>query len=114
MFRLPLIVLVGCLAVATAAGCVSVRLHRKSCVVSAVPPFPLREDIPAPREGYVWNAGHWESMGGKWQWHEGVWLRARGTQYVWRDGYWIRHGDRYHWVDGRWEPREQHAQTTTH
>jgi hypothetical protein len=90
------------LAAVTASGCAS-SPKRAVCVMDTAPPAPIAEATPAPRPGWIWRAGHWESRGGQWTWQPGDWQHERGPGFVWRDGFWTRYGNRYHWVDGHWE-----------
>jgi hypothetical protein len=58
-------------------------------VIVEVAPPPLRaEDVPAPREGYVWAPGYWN---------------YDGTNYVWVDGRFLPDQAGAFYVAPRWE-----------
>jgi hypothetical protein len=59
-------------------------------VTDAPPPPPRVEQAPPHRDGYVWDAGHWE-------WN--------GRFYTWVSGTWIVERRNAHWVADRWEPQ---------
>jgi hypothetical protein len=40
------------------------------------------EVFPAPREGYIWAPGHWETQGTGQAWVEGHWIRDDYSQQV--------------------------------
>lgn len=67
------------------------------------PPAPRVEDV-APRQGYIWIAGHWEWKGSRWNWLAGRWERPRAKK-VWRGGRWERRGRHYIWIEGQWVVR---------
>jgi hypothetical protein len=86
----PLVVaaLGGLVAPAMAHTSVDIRL--------GVPPPPLRyEVVPAPRYGYVWVPGYWDTR------HH----HRHGYRYVWVDGYWQPHRRGYYWSQPRWVER---------
>ena len=62
--------------------------------VTVAPPESRVENVPAPRHGNVWVAGHYEYRNHKYHWVKGTWVKER-------------HGYTYHqpkWEerDGRW------------
>lgn len=61
-----------------------------TAIVSVAPPAPQYEVVPAPRAGYVWDAGHWE---------------YRGNQYVWTPGRWVSDRNGYDFQERRWVQR---------
>ena len=64
------------------------------------PPAP-RQEVAAPRAGYIWVAGHWAREGTKWSWMDGHYEAIRANaEYV--AGRWERDGDYYVWVEGGW------------
>jgi hypothetical protein len=73
-------------------------------VVQVQPPAPRVEDIPAPREGYVWAPGYWSWDGANYVWVEGRYVPAlAGYTYVaphWEaaNGGWVLMGEQ--WVPG--------------
>jgi hypothetical protein len=40
-------------------------------------PMPFYEVVPAPRPGYIWNAGYWRYEGGHRYWERGRWAEHR-------------------------------------
>lgn len=71
----------------------------ETIIVREGPP-PMRvETVPAPRQGYVWGAGHWDWNGSHYVWAPGVWVRER-PGYVYNAPTWVEH-------EGRWERREE-------
>ena len=40
-------------------------------------PMPFYEAVPAPRPGYLWNAGYWRNEGGHRYWERGRWAERR-------------------------------------
>ncbi len=54
--------------------------------------------VPAPRSGWSWSAGHYDSHG---QWHPGHWRpHTVRSGHDWVSGYWV--GSRYY--EGYWRP----------
>jgi hypothetical protein len=72
-------------------------------VVGVAPPAP-RTHVVHPRRGLVWIEGHWESVGGRWVWRDGYWVRERAG-YAWTPGVWVEVGGQWHWRPGRWNER---------
>jgi len=74
-------------------------------VVQTEPPAPRVEDMPAPREGYVWAPGYWSWDGSNYVWVEGRYVPAlAGYSYVaphWEaaGGGWVLRGEQ--WVPGQ-------------
>jgi hypothetical protein len=73
-------------------------------VVVEVAPPPLRsEDIPAPREGYVWSPGYWNYNGTTYVWVDGRYLPDQaGARYV--APRWESSNGRYAFYGERWVP----------
>jgi len=73
-------------------------------VVRVEPPAPRIEDMPAPREGYVWAPGYWSWDGSNYVWVEGRYVPAlAGYTYVaphWEavDGGWVLRSEQ--WMPG--------------
>jgi len=61
--------------------------------VGVAPPPERVEVVPPPREGYVYEPGHW---------------RYEGNTYVWRNGEYIRYREGHRWVPRRWEHEGEH------
>jgi hypothetical protein len=72
-------------------------------VVHAAPPPPRVEVAPAPREGFVWERGHWAWRQGGYVWEPGHWEQVR-VGYHWVPGHWAPHGPDWVWVGGHWAP----------
>jgi hypothetical protein len=74
-----------------------------AAIVSAhPPPPPYVMYAPAPRPGYVWQAGYWVIENDRWVWIEGHWI-ARYPGYEWEPSHWVEDPDG-HWrlMPGRW------------
>ncbi len=69
--------------------------------VTIAPPAPRYEVVPAPRAGYVWDAGHYEYRNGRYAWIPGRWLEARNG-YSWEQRRWVQNGGRWQLVGGDW------------
>lgn len=68
---------------------------------NVAPPTPRHEAVPAPRHGYVWQAGYWDVRGNRHVWHPGRWERVR-RGYYFDQPTWIQDGDRWELRRGRW------------
>jgi hypothetical protein len=76
-----------------------------TAIVSAAPPAPQYEVVPAPRSGYVWDAGHWEFRGNQYVWVPGRWLSAR-SGHDFQERRWVQRGNgEWILVGGGWERR---------
>ncbi|CAN7629849.1 hypothetical protein ASF11_14035 [Acidovorax sp. Leaf76] len=70
--------------------------------VIPAPPPPRREAVPRPRRGQVWEEGHWEWRGNRYQWVRGHWVQARaGHQY--RQPHWAERDGRWEFQRGGWD-----------
>ena len=70
--------------------------------VAPMGPPPARiEPPPAPRDGYVWDPGHWRWEHGAYAWAPGHWQMIR-VGYRWVPGHWVQHGPNWRWVQGHW------------
>jgi hypothetical protein len=52
------------------------------------------EVFPAPRTGYIWSPGHWETLGTRQAWVEGQWITDDYQQQI------AVYGDRTRYVEG--------------
>ncbi|WP_081716148.1 YXWGXW repeat-containing protein [Paraburkholderia mimosarum] len=68
---------------------------------NAPPPPPREETVPAPRAGYVWDAGHWSWDRGVYVWTPGHWQEVR-SGYEWVPGHWVEDGANWRWIPGHW------------
>ena len=94
-----------CAASLGAVGLPTTASAEVGIFLNIAPPPPRHEVVPAPRSGYVWSSGYWNSNGKKHVWQAGHWERDRTgyhmTQPAWtqrdrwelRRGYWTK-GDR--------------------
>lgn len=70
--------------------------------VIPAPPPPRREAVPRARRGQVWEEGHWEWRGNRYQWVRGHWVQARaGHQY--RQPHWVERDGRWEFQRGGWD-----------
>lgn len=68
------------------------------------PPRPLLEHPGRPpANGYVWIAGRWDFVDGRYRWQPGNWAPPRPGQ-IWQPHAWRRVDDRWFQEGGRWEP----------
>jgi hypothetical protein len=93
-----LAVAVGTLGIATIANARVVDVE-----IGAAPPPARVEVAPAPREGYFYEPGHYESIDGQnYVWVEGKYIPNR-EGHVWRPYVMEHHGDRWHFRAGHWD-----------
>ena len=71
-------------------------------VSDAAPPALRAERAPAPRDGYVWGAGHWELNGHNYVWVSGTWIPERRGAH-WIADHWDSVGSQWRYVPGHWE-----------
>ena len=70
----------------------------------ADPPQPLLEHPGRPpANGYVWIAGRWDRLEGRYRWQPGSWQAPRPGQ-VWQAHVWRLAGDGWVQDGGRWVP----------
>jgi len=66
------------------------------------PPPARVEVVPAPRDGYIYEPGHYVYDGHAYVWHDGEYIRNReGHQYVPSEVQ--RHGEKWHYRGGYWD-----------
>jgi WXXGXW repeat (2 copies) len=92
------------LTIALAAGAaVTPRTSAGAEIVTDSAPPPDRvEHAPAPRDGYVWGAGHWEWNGRSYVWISGTWIVERRAAH-WVADRWEPVGAKWHYIAGHWE-----------
>jgi hypothetical protein len=74
----------------------------QAVIVQPAPPAPVYEQVPMPRDGYVWAPGHYEWRNGQYAWIGGEWMTAR-PGYAWRAGHWEQSNDgSWQFVAGHW------------
>jgi hypothetical protein len=84
----------------TASGLLSAA---GSDVISDTAPPPLHaERAPPPRDGYIWDAGHWELSGRSYSWVSGTWITERRGAH-WIADRWDQIDNHWHFVPGHWE-----------
>ncbi len=70
----------------------------------ADPPQPLLEHPgKPPANGYLWIAGRWDLLEGRYHWQPGNWVAPR-PDHVWQAHVWRRAGDGWVQEGGRWVP----------
>jgi hypothetical protein len=69
-------------------------------VAPSAPPAVRYEPVPAPRVGYVWDAGHW-NWEGRYVWVPGHWVAAVAGRR-WVAGVWGPYRGQYRYVPGHW------------
>lgn len=70
--------------------------------IGVAPPASRVEVIPAPREGYVYEPGHFTWDGTQWLWTEGHYIEQR-PGYLWRPYVFERRGETYFYRPGFWD-----------
>ncbi len=91
-------------AIVTAGTCAlvaSVSAAEVVIVAPGAPPAARYEAVPAARDGYVWDRGHWKWEHGQYAWAPGHWQPVR-VGYHWVPGHWVARGPNSHWVEGHW------------
>ncbi len=70
----------------------------------APPTLPGRIDIgtPAPREGYIYEPGHYAWDGHNYVWRDGEYIANREGHH-WVPYVMERHGDQWHYRAGHWD-----------
>ena len=66
------------------------------------PPVTIYEPVPAPRSGYIWQAGHWNWDGNRHVWSNGNWQAAR-PGYSYNAPRWVEHNGRWNYQASRWD-----------
>ena len=93
-----LALVVGSAGIATAAHARVVDLE-----IGVAPPPERVEVVPAPRDGYVYERGHYETTDGQtYVWVEGKYIPNR-EGHVWHPYVMERDGDRWHFRAGHWD-----------
>jgi hypothetical protein len=95
--------LISGLCVASLAG-IAVPLTTSAAVAvyfNTAPPEARYERVPAPRNGYVWSSGYWNTRGDRHVWQSGSWQRNR-SGYNFSQPRWTQQGDRWQLEQGRW------------
>jgi len=70
--------------------------------VIPAPPPPRHEPVPRARRGQVWEEGHWEWRGNRYQWVRGHWVQARAG-YQYRQPHWAERNGRWEFQRGGWD-----------
>ena len=66
------------------------------------PPAAIYEPIPAPRSGYIWQAGHWNWDGNRHVWNAGSWQASR-PGYNYHAPRWVENNGRWSYQASRWD-----------
>lgn len=89
------------LAAATLSLAATASFAQEGIIAPAAPPPPRVEVMPAPRDGYVWDHGHWRWDHGQYVWAPGHWQPVR-VGYHWVPGHWAERGPHWRWIEGHW------------
>lgn len=73
---------------------------------NSAPPALRYERVPAPRRGYVWAPGYWDSNRNKHSWKKGHWERERQGHYY-AQPRWIERNNGWALERGRWNPNDR-------
>jgi hypothetical protein len=82
-------------------------------VISAPPPAPIVEAMPAPRVGYVWAPGFWEWDGYQHVWLPGHWEGEREGEFY-AQARWVQAAGGWRLLPGHWEQREHSEDNDEH
>lgn len=101
--KISKLVVAAMLAAGSLGFAAASQAERYVDVEVAVPPPPDRvEIVPAPREGYIYEPGHYVWNGSAYVWSDGQFIRNR-EGHTWHR-YTIEHdGDRWHYRAGHWD-----------
>jgi len=97
-----------CAATLGGAIIVPVTASATSTVVyfNTAPPAARHEVQPAPRPGYVWSSGYWNTKHNKHVWQEGHWERERHG-YSMTQPQWTQHDNRWELQRGHWTKNDR-------
>lgn len=98
--------LIGLAAAASLAGCVVTPAGVRAGVYvgPGYGPPPAAADVVvgvAPAPGYIWTAGYWGWVGGRYAWSPGRWIAPR-PGYRWANAHWMRGPAGWRFVPGHW------------
>jgi len=93
--------LLGLLVAASMSALALPAQAQVDITVNIAPPAPRYERVPAPRAGYVWEAGEWRWNGRRHVWNSGHWERAR-PGYAYNASRWEERNGRWHYRDSYW------------
>ena len=99
--------LIGLVAAASLAGCVVTPVGDLGAGVYVGPgygpPAPAADVVVgvAPAPGYLWTAGYWGWLGGRYVWNPGRWIAPR-PGYRWANAHWARGSRGWRFVGGHW------------
>ena len=92
----------GLVSTAQAERAVVASTLLPSHIVLQAPPPPVFENVPAPRDGWVWAPGHYEWRGGQYVWTSGRWVEDR-PGWAWQEARWLQRPDgSWYLVSGQW------------
>jgi hypothetical protein len=66
------------------------------------PPPPRFERAPYGRPGFIWEPGHWQWDGVRYDWVGGHWLERRPGYAHFEPGHWVRRGGAWVWDPPHW------------
>jgi len=70
--------------------------------INTAPPPPREEPAPPPREGYIYERGHYGWDGHQYVWTEGKYIPKR-EGHEWRSYVLEPKGERWHYRAGHWD-----------
>ena len=70
--------------------------------IGVAPPVERVEVVPAPREGYIYERGHYAWNGSAYVWTDGQFIQRR-EGHEWRPYVLERRGERWHYQAGYWD-----------
>ncbi|HEX9275615.1 MAG TPA: hypothetical protein VGA51_04350 [Casimicrobiaceae bacterium] len=73
--------------------------------IGVAPPAARVEVVPAPREGYVYEPGHYAWNGSAYVWVDSQFIRSREGR-EWRPYVLERRGERWHYRAGHWDDED--------
>ena len=97
--------ILGAVLAASLMGFGAAANAQYTAIVAIAPPAPQYEVVPAPRSGFVWDAGHWQFRNNQYVWVPGRWVQAR-SGYDWQERRWVQRANgEWILVGGTWEER---------
>ena len=70
--------------------------------IGVAPPAPRVEVVPAPRDGYIYEKGHYGWDGRQYVWTEGQFIPKREGR-EWRSYVLEQRGNKWHYRAGHWD-----------
>ena len=83
-------------------GTATVAQAAKEIEITIAPPADRVEVVPAPRDGFIYERGHYMYDGKQYVWNEGKFIRQR-EGHVYTPYALERRGEKYYFRPGHWD-----------